>query len=87
MIKELETNKKIGLNPFAGVYLSTLRCLQCGPANETHRWEVFYDLSLELRTTLQESLNEFFKPEQIDDYTCIRCSIREYLKGYSDHVT
>ena len=45
MIRELETNKKIGLNPFAGVYLSTIKCLKCGPTYETHGWEVFYDLS------------------------------------------
>ncbi len=30
-IKDLSTNKKIGLNPFAGVYLSTIKCLKCGP--------------------------------------------------------
>ena len=29
MIKELGANKKIGLNPFAGVYLNTIQCLKC----------------------------------------------------------
>lgn len=80
MIKELETNKKIGLNPFAGVYLSTIKCLKCGPEYETHRWEIFYDLSLELKSTLEESISDFFKGERINDYTCIRCSLREYLR-------
>lgn len=49
MIKDLETNKKIGLNPFAGVYLSTIRCIKCGPIHELRRYEVFYDLSLEIK--------------------------------------
>jgi hypothetical protein len=32
MIKELEANKKIGLNPFAGVYISKIQCSKCGPS-------------------------------------------------------
>ena len=56
-MKELEINKKIGLNPFAGVYLSTITCFKCGPNEKLRRWEIFYDLSLEMKPTIMESLN------------------------------
>jgi hypothetical protein len=80
MIKDLEANKNIGLNPFAGVYMSTINCLKCGPQHEVHRWEVCYDLSVDLSMNLENSLREYFKTEYIDDYICIQCSIREFLK-------
>lgn len=51
-IKDLSTNKKIGLNPFAGVYLSTIKCLRCGSDQELHRWEIFYDLSVEVKSDI-----------------------------------
>ena len=36
--KELMANKKIGMNPFAGMYLSKLICTRC--AHSLNRWEV-----------------------------------------------
>lgn len=56
-IKELSINKNIGHNPFAGAYLSTIKCLKCGPGEELHRWQIYYDISLEVKPTLQEALN------------------------------
>ncbi|CDW82058.1 oxysterol binding family protein [Stylonychia lemnae] len=81
--KELSTNKKLGLNPFAGVYMSTIQCVNCGPDEAIHRWEVFYDLSVDVKKNIYQSLEQFFKSEQIADYTCIKCSLRVYLANQS----
>ena len=74
--------KRIGVNPFAGIYLSTITCVKCGPSEALHRWEVAYDLSLEMSSSIHISLNKYFKGERIDDFTCIKCSLREFLKAY-----
>ena len=81
-IKDLNITKAIGMNPFAGVYLSTITCVKCGPKEEIHRWEVFYDLSLDVKATVYDSLNQYFKGEQIEDYTCIKCSLTNFLKDF-----
>lgn len=39
-IKDLTLTKKIGINPFAGVYLNTITCTRCGSDEALHRWEV-----------------------------------------------
>ena len=65
VLKELEATKRIGINPLAGVYISTITCLKCGKDEELNRWEVFYGLSLDCKPTLVESLNSYFKGEQI----------------------
>ena len=75
-ISDLLVSKKIGINPFAGVYLSTITCVNCDKDQEIHRWEVAYDLSLQMRPTITEALNQYFRGEFINDYTCIRCSVR-----------
>lgn len=79
ILKELSTNKNIGMNPFAGVYVSAIKCLKCRPEDELRRQEVFYDLSLEVARTVEDSLDQYFRTEQIEDYCCIKCSLRVHL--------
>lgn len=81
-IRELSITKKIGINPFAGIYLSSITCMRCGPEEALHRWEVAYDLSLDLAPNIAYSLNQYFKGEKIEDYTCIKCSLRDFLAKY-----
>jgi len=48
------------MNPFAGVYVSTIKCLRCGPRDEIPRHEILYDLSLEITKTIEDSLRQYF---------------------------
>jgi hypothetical protein len=59
-MEDLMISKKIGKNPFAGLFLSTITCVKCGPKEELHRWEVQYDINVEVKPTLYESLNQNF---------------------------
>ena len=63
ILKELSTNKNIGMNPFAGVYVSTIRCLKCSPEDSLRRQEVLYDISLEVTRNIEDSLDQYFKTE------------------------
>jgi hypothetical protein len=45
--------KNIGMNPFAGIQLSTITCIHCGPKEAIHRWEVSYDFSVDIYPTLK----------------------------------
>jgi len=63
---------------------STITCSKCGPEHQTYRWQFEYALSLSIEgrgssLTLDAALENYFKPETINDYTCIKCSIRRYL--------
>jgi hypothetical protein len=31
-MKELQLTKKLGINPFAGIYINSITCHRCGPA-------------------------------------------------------
>jgi len=78
----LVVTKRIGMNPFAGTYLSKITCTKCGPSEALCRWEVSYILSVELGRSLYDSLKQYFEGERIDDYICIKCSLRAFLKRY-----
>ncbi|TNV86175.1 hypothetical protein FGO68_gene11281 [Halteria grandinella] len=86
-IAELQLTKKIGINPFAGIQLSSITCHRCGPEEALYRWEVAYDLSLDLGPNIITSLNKYFKGEVIEDYTCIKCSLRDFLAKYPKDLT
>ncbi len=40
------------MNPFAGVYMSKIKCVRCHKKEQIQRWEIHYDLSLEVKDTL-----------------------------------
>jgi|LauGreDrversion4_2_1035121.scaffolds.fasta_scaffold46819_2 hypothetical protein len=81
-MRDLIVSKKIGINPFAGTYNSIITCTKCGPSEALFRLEVSYVLSLDLSPSLEDSLNLYFKGETINDFTCIKCSLRAFLSNY-----
>jgi len=79
-LSEMLLSKRIGVNPFGSLQVSTITCLKCGPRDALHRWEVAYDLSVEVMPTIAQSLNAYFQGEFIDDYDCIKCTAKNYLR-------
>lgn len=61
---------------------STITCAKCGPDHQTYRWQFEYAISLSIDgrvSNLEDALAGYFRHEVIDDYTCVKCSIRRYL--------
>ena len=69
---------------------TTIVCEECskktGPSTNLHRFEFFLDINLDIPHSqtndpvdLRNLLLDYFKPEQIEGYNCIKCSIRNYI--------
>ncbi|KPA77877.1 putative ubiquitin hydrolase [Leptomonas pyrrhocoris] len=73
---------------FAGTLLYDRRCGACG--RSTKRAEPFLYLSLPVRSTLEDSLSEYSKPEEVDGFTCEGCgktavaTSRQYIRTLPD---
>lgn len=66
----------------------TIACGECskkvGPSTNLHRFEFFLDINLDIPHTndpvnLLDLMSHYFKPEQIEGYNCIKCSLRNHL--------
>ena len=86
LYRSLKAYSLIGLNPLASMLCSIITCARCGPEHQTYRWQFEYALSLSVDSqrnssvlTLDDALASYFAPETINDYTCVKCSIRRYL--------
>ena len=72
--EHINKNKSIITQLFEGLIVNTLTCLTCHKTSNT--FEVFRCLSLPLssyRTTLNECLNQFFKPERLSGEAAWEC--------------
>ena len=69
---------------------TTIVCEECskkvGPSTNLHRFEFFLDINLDIphsitneAVDLRHLLIDYFKPEQIEGYICIRCSLRKFI--------
>ncbi len=78
-----KTNRLVGQNPCAGVYESVIECYVCGPKHLRHSYQLEYSVSLSLPShkqySLEDLLSNHFKSEVIQEYTCLRCSILQYM--------
>jgi len=71
-------------NPFRG-YLSTqMRCQTCS-FEYNMKVECFNDISLDIRNkdcfTLENCIDNYFKPEKLEGVYCVNCSIKFYAKN------
>lgn len=71
----------------------TIECLECrnhsiAQMHHIRRFEYHLDFNLDLihsaENNLQEMITNYFKTEKIDQYCCIKCSIRQYLLKFID---
>jgi ubiquitin carboxyl-terminal hydrolase 48 len=73
---------------FSGTLLYDRRCGACG--RSAKRAEPFLYLSLPVRSTLEDSLSEFSKPEEVDGFMCEGCgktavaTSRQYMRTLPD---
>ena len=75
-------------NTFSGTLLYDRHCGACG--RSAKRAEPFLHLSLPVRSTLEDSLSEFSKPEEVDGFMCEGCgktavaTSRQYMRTLPD---
>lgn len=66
---------------FLGLLCSTVTCLGC--KNETHNYEPFTMLMLELTSKVNKSISEFLTIEEVKDYKCEKCKkLTRITKGF-----
>jgi hypothetical protein len=88
--QELKLPRK--LNPFTGVYTTSIHCFRCQTERFAHQLE--YSLSLPLPSANSASsvqlptlVREHFTSEFISDYRCLHCSVQHSLNKAPPSVT
>ena len=81
------------MNPLQALYQTTLECQACkqhgGTNLQMHRFETQLDLNLDIPSgepnlSLETLIGRCFVSELIEEYHCIRCSLRAYLLDFTN---
>lgn len=82
-------------NPLSSLYQTTIECQVCKKQKadnlQIHRFETHLDFNIDIPQEnkthdLEDLLKQSFKPESVEGYNCIKCSLREYLLRHCEET-
>lgn len=80
------------MNPMMSLHQINIQCEECSKEMQLHRHEYHLDINLDIPrepgAMLADLLANHFQGEVLDDYSCIKCALKEYLNKFTqDFVT
>ena len=83
-----EPSEKMSMNPLLSMHQINIQCEDCSTDQQLHRHEFHLDINLDIPqqqgSNLDDLLRTYFLAEQLDDYNCIKCALKEYLERYTE---